>query len=714
MKDRFIKLGFSSLLLAIFFVPLSFAMIWPDISIFELDKLLVLRLFLFLSFLFLVLSGKKLSLSKAFIAPAIFLFISFLISLTAFNQYNSFFGSYLRQFGFFTQFSLVSIVFLVWAYRDQFNFLEKVLGSLFFSASFVAIYGILQYLNLDIYTWAEPAYLTGRITSALGQANFLASFLLLSIFSGFYLLHLRCRDKWYRVVYFLALLIQVIALFLTASRGAWLGFIFGIFLLLIFYSRQLSKKAMVSVMASFLLLIGVAFCFPGFRNRFISIFDFNSGSVAIRLQIWNDVIDNYSDKMLFGWGLNNGQEFFVRHYNTDGALFAPVNSLNDKAHNFVMDWFMEGGVLLLLAGLYLLFIVFKKVIKTWKDDVSSVYLGTAIGAYLFSLLFSFEFMAGAMIFWLFVGLILSTKERDITFSESKILKYFLLLASLILLLWSAWAKYSDVNGLRMNYVLGQSDYHKAGNYYLLANNNRKHISQYDFMMTEGLMANTSVDRDAFAGAMSSLWQRGVSLSNDNNVYSLINSGRAKMLLADYTGAQETFKDLTIKFSKWPIVWELYARAALASGDSEEAFLGISAAEELLPDLNDERISLESRQILVNYYSQLSILRAEVYLANDNYEEAIVAYKRALSYNLNIGLYKNIADSYFLLGDMTSSRYYLQRAMILDSANYSWPFALALSYKISGDDHLFKEFLNKALLLSPDNPELVVWQDTIKD
>jgi tetratricopeptide (TPR) repeat protein len=390
-----------------------------------------------------------------------------------------------------------------------------------------------------------------------------------------------------------------------------------------------------------------------------------------------------------------------------------VNSLNDKAHNFILDWFLDGGLILVLAGGYLLYLIFNRVVLHFRDNNLLIYLGSALGAYLFSLLFSFEFIAGAMVFWLFTAMILFSKESNLSWKINKICIYLFLIFSLSLLVWSTWSKYSDVNALRMRYVLGQGDYYQAGHYYLLANSGRQRVGHYDFLITESLASNRGESRDIFVSSIKTLWQRGANLFQDNNVYSLVNAVQAKILLKDYVGAVEISQDLTNEFSNWPLVWEMSARANLLNGDSNKALANILLAEKLLPDYKDKRLNQEHYSSLVGYFSQLSILRAEVYVQERDYSAALVAYKKALSYNLDINLYKKIADCYYLLGDMVSSQYYLKRAMTLDPDNYSWPFSLALSYQISGNELMAQEYLTKALFLAPDNENLKLWQAKIK-
>lgn len=689
MKKTFFRLGFYSLCLLVFLVPLSFAVFFPDISIFELDKLWVLRLLSFVSFFFLILSGRSLSFNKKHLSPVLFVLVALVVSIFSFNPQLSFFGSYSRQIGFFSQLSFLLLFFLTLAYSSYPKFREKLIFSLFLSAVLVSAYGILQFVGIDVYQWSEPAFLTGRISSTLGQPNYIGSFLVLTIFSGAYLLYLTRQKKWYRVWYFLGILAQIIALFLTKSRGAWIAFLFALFSFPLFYYRRLNRKIIFIFLGSLILFFIFIFSAPVIRNRALSVIDFSRGSVALRFQIFRTVSANFSDKPLLGWGLNVGQEFFARHYNPEGALFSRVNSLNDKAHNFIFDLFLEGGVLWLLAGLYFIWKIFS---LAWKiDQPIRPFLSTALGAYLISLLFGFEFISGAMVFWFLTALVFSFSPEK-TFSFNRWGNYFILALFLSLALLSFRDKYNDSSAFQMKQALEKEDYLQVGRYYPRANFARWDFSYYDQMINEAFFAKESHDSKEI---LFPLWARQKRLLGGQDLYDRLSLARLFLITEQVEKSLEGFSVLTKEFPFWPLVWEYSSLAEIKAGNYGLALDYISRAESLLPPEDDYRLNQEHRQSLLAYKGRLASLRGDVYYFQENYPQALENYLLSLEYYQDLALYKKIADIYFLSGEVESAKIYLLQGLVLDKDNYRWPLALAWFFQSLGQIEEAEKFFLRA-------------------
>ena len=123
--------------------------------------------------------------------------------------------------------------------------IDLIIKSAVVSSIIVCAYGLYQTTGREIFAWAEPFLVTGRITSTVGQSNFLASYLLLVIPLTLYLLK-SSRKVWERIVLALIFIIQIVNLFFTYSRAGWLGLLGGgFFMLVVFIFTSKSIRSLV-------------------------------------------------------------------------------------------------------------------------------------------------------------------------------------------------------------------------------------------------------------------------------------------------------------------------------------------------------------------------------------------------------------------------------------------------------------------------------------
>ena len=70
------------------------------------------------------------------------------------------------------------------------------------------------------------------------------------------------------------------------------------------------------------------------------------------------------------------------------------------------------------------------------------------------------------------------------------------------------------------------------------------------------------------------------------------------------------------------------------------------------------------------------------------------------------LFKKIADTYYLRGNLDEAIKYNERGFSRSPKDYNWPLALASLYYEKKELVRALKFLNDALNLSPDNQELI--------
>lgn len=192
--------------------------------------------------------------STPLVLPTLLMVAAYLISL-AFSRTPaiSWKGSYVRLQGVSAAFSYIVISFLMlerMRTRDQ---LERAIQSIILASVPASLYGILQHYRLDPLPWAGET--AERVASSMGNAIFIAAWLLLAFFVTVYRAmpifgrmatskeQSPIRDAVLGGVYLFIMAIQLVAIFFTQSRGPWLGLLGGLYAFVLILLVSLRQRA---------------------------------------------------------------------------------------------------------------------------------------------------------------------------------------------------------------------------------------------------------------------------------------------------------------------------------------------------------------------------------------------------------------------------------------------------------------------------------------
>jgi O-antigen ligase len=142
-----------------------------------------------------------------------------------------------------------------------------------------------------------------------------------------------------RILYGLAGLLIVLALYLTYSRGAWL---LGLPVAFLFVGFLRGRRA--TLVALGLVLLAVLSLLPFAQaERITSLFDFQAGSTTfLRLKLWQASLNMIRDHPLFGVGLDN---FLYQYRETYVLPEALVERHLSHPHNIILDFWTRLGIL---------------------------------------------------------------------------------------------------------------------------------------------------------------------------------------------------------------------------------------------------------------------------------------------------------------------------------------------------------------------------------
>ncbi|MBI4051944.1 MAG: O-antigen ligase family protein [Elusimicrobia bacterium] len=170
-------------------------------------------------------------------------------------------------------------------------------------------------------------------------------------------------------------ILTLMALMLSQTRGAWLGLIVALSVILYFH-----KNLILSALKGSLLLILSMFLFSHFSKislteRFFSIFSLKSLSNVGRLGLWKTALQIFKDHPILGVGIN--------HFRTLYPQYHPERLANKdiwgSAHNLYLHQMAERGLVGLAALLLLLGTLLYQSWKRHSQNPSFLNLWTLAG-----------------------------------------------------------------------------------------------------------------------------------------------------------------------------------------------------------------------------------------------------------------------------------------------------------------------------------------------
>jgi O-antigen ligase len=212
--------------------------------------------------------------------------------------------------------------------------------------------------------------IAGRVTSFFDNPNVLGEYIIL-LFPLLLVLLLNMRGFKKRFLLVLAIAISSLCLVWTWSRGAWVGFIVGITLFFLIYSRKT---------LAVLLAVGASLPFIGYFlpsdivGRFMSIGNMSDSSTYYRVFTWRGVLRMLKEVWLSGIGV--GQTAFEQYY----PLFAYAGTeASPHAHNLAMQIISDSGIFGFVTFIIIIFLFLQNGFEFIKKNPGKERLTVAAG-----------------------------------------------------------------------------------------------------------------------------------------------------------------------------------------------------------------------------------------------------------------------------------------------------------------------------------------------
>lgn len=283
-------------------------------------------------------------------------------------------------------------------FRRTKHFSREVLLSYFIAAGWFLLF-LMHVGASDNLHMGKDMYVLGAISIAV------------LLGAGYLWNHRKVMEKqWVQyVITGVIFLVQVATLYYTATRGAILGLIGGLLLtalLVAFFEKRRKRLKKVALTGIVLLMLGIG----GFvlvkdtnfvkhspvLSRFTSLSFREVGSRAL---VWQMALQGIKERPVLGWGQNNFDIVFNKYY--DPRMYSQEPWF-DRAHDILLDWTINAGVVGLISYLSLfgitLFVLWKDPRKKFTLVDKSLLTGMLAG-YLFHNLFVFDNIVSYLLFF---------------------------------------------------------------------------------------------------------------------------------------------------------------------------------------------------------------------------------------------------------------------------------------------------------------------------
>lgn len=323
----------------------------------------------------------------------------------------SFWSNFERMEGWVTLFHLALYAVAAAGVLGKLDLGKKLLQTHIGAGMLVSLYTFLQYAGV-----ARASRNIERAEATLGNAAYLAVYMLFNIFFALALLLEARRNKTAQWFYGIAIALQTITLFLAATRGTMLGLAGGVLLatlLIAFCEREsrLLRNAAVGVIAGIVILVGAFFALKDTALvqdttslRRLATISLDDPTTRIRLIVWGMAWEGVKERPIVGWGQEGFIQIFNKYYDPELTRYG-AEEWYDRAHNVFFDWATTGGIPALLLYLGLFGVV---LVSLWRPTgpfsirERAVYTGLLAGYFVHNI-FVFDNVTSYLLFGTFLA-----------------------------------------------------------------------------------------------------------------------------------------------------------------------------------------------------------------------------------------------------------------------------------------------------------------------
>lgn len=364
---------------------------------------------------------------KALLRGSKYFYISLSLFLTAtiisvFLSANTFerglYGSFGRNTGFLTYFSLAILLLIASQFRSEESF-KKVIKFFTIASCLNIVYCIAAYFGFDLFTWANPYK---SVLGTFGNPNFIGAFMGMFATVLFVQLFSNLKSPRQLMLISLTIVMTVYVILLTNALQGILVAAFGFSFSLYFYLRSNARFSKLSLPYLITVLFGALVALLGIMQKGPLSGFLYKPSVTFRGEYWRTGINMWADNPLFGVGIDSYGQYY-RTYRSLSSTVAPgMETTTDAAHNVYIDVLAGTGIFGFLGyfflSVFVLFCAFRFIrsIRNFDPIFYSLFLGWC--SYQLQSLVSINQIGLAVWGWVLGGAVISYSRMAISSQQS--------------------------------------------------------------------------------------------------------------------------------------------------------------------------------------------------------------------------------------------------------------------------------------------------------
>ncbi len=331
--------------------------------------------------------------SKILISFILLLVVVFIADFFGENFINSFWSNFSRMEGYLALLHYFFYFMLLSIYFDTKLKWQAYFRVLLFVSWIVFVVAVLQRLRF------VQAVDFNRVDATFGNSSYLGVYASLHFFLSLFLIFYEEKKIW-KIFATLTTVAQILSIYFSQTRSSTVAICLG--LLLFIYLA--SKKRIYVAAGGFVLigLLGLSVHFLKYSEDFktnlfarLANISLNDESIKARVSIWRYCFEAIKEKPLLGWGQENFS-YLARFYKPDLYSTPWV----DRAHNFILDWWVNTGFFGLVAYMVFLLLIVRQLTSSSKSNLNAVQkaiLSAFIFCYLINNSFVFDFLSSLII-----------------------------------------------------------------------------------------------------------------------------------------------------------------------------------------------------------------------------------------------------------------------------------------------------------------------------
>ncbi len=266
---------------------------------------------------------------------------------------------------------------------------------------------------------------SSRGGATVGNTSFMGTYLLFNIFFALYLFF-KQKNLYWKIGTGLSAGLMILAVYLASARASTLAIFGGLFLFALLYLAFVPKKKIITIVGKTLLVVSIITFIAGAlmvfqEDNFVKNY-FTEKATKSRLVIWEKAWAGFKEKPILGWGPENFEFIFNKHFNPCMFLSECGGEIwFDRAHNVIFDMLSTTGILGFLAYLAVFisafFVLWRQYLKEKIGFLACAIPTVILVAYIVQNLTVFDMISSYLMFFItlcFINVAVSKKEPDQT------------------------------------------------------------------------------------------------------------------------------------------------------------------------------------------------------------------------------------------------------------------------------------------------------------